>query len=139
MRRCCRWLWRLHGCLPVTATASCRGGIGGWRVIELLLVSTGIGIDGRTPPFQPRERRSKRHVVVHRCVFQRLQQLFPGNPPCGFRVQVLSQLQTVPRLDETQALAMQPREMAVIRQVLLLCGTALGLCTHSDTGIIIAW
>ena len=28
----------------------------------------------------------------------------------------------MPRLDETQALAMQPREMAVIRQVLLLCG-----------------
>ena len=52
----------------------------------------------------------------------RLQQLCPGKPPCGFRVQVLSQLQTVPRLDETQALAMQPREMAVIRQVLLLCG-----------------
>jgi chorismate--pyruvate lyase len=48
----------------------------------------------------------------------RLQQLCPR----GFRVQVLSQLQTMPRLDETQALAMQPREMAVIRQVLLLCG-----------------
>ena len=52
----------------------------------------------------------------------RLQQLCPGKSPRGFRVQVLSQLQTIPRLDETQALSMQPREMAVIRQVLLLCG-----------------
>jgi chorismate--pyruvate lyase len=31
-------------------------------------------------------------------------------------------MQAIPRLDESQALAMQPREMAVIRQVLLLCG-----------------
>lgn len=52
----------------------------------------------------------------------RLQQLCPAPPPGGFRVQVLSQLQAMPRLDEMQALAMQPREMAVIRQVLLLCG-----------------
>ena len=28
----------------------------------------------------------------------------------------------MPRLDESQALSMRPREMAVIRQVLLLCG-----------------
>jgi len=52
----------------------------------------------------------------------RLQQLCPGISPRGFRVQVLSQMQAMPRLDETQALAMQPREMAVIRQVLLMCG-----------------
>lgn len=52
----------------------------------------------------------------------RLQQLCPGKSPRGFRVQVLSQMQAIPRLDESQALAMQPREMAVIRQVLLLCG-----------------
>lgn len=52
----------------------------------------------------------------------RLQQLCPGNPPGGFRVQVLSQVRDMPRLDEAQALSMQPREMAVIRQVLLLCG-----------------
>jgi chorismate--pyruvate lyase len=52
----------------------------------------------------------------------RLQQLCPGKSPRGFRVQVLSQMQAMPRLDETQALAMQPREMAVIRQVLLMCG-----------------
>lgn len=37
-------------------------------------------------------------------------------------MQVLSQMQAMPRLDEAQALAMQPREMAVIRQVLLMCG-----------------
>lgn len=44
----------------------------------------------------------------------RLQQLCPGKSPRGFRVQVLSQLQTMPRLDEAQALAMQPGDMAEI-------------------------
>ena len=44
----------------------------------------------------------------------RLQQLCPGKSHHGFRVQVSSQLQTMPRLDETQALAMQPRELAEI-------------------------
>ena len=43
----------------------------------------------------------------------RLQQLCPGKSPGGFSVQVLSQ---------ARALCMQPREIAVIRQVLLLCG-----------------
>jgi chorismate--pyruvate lyase len=47
----------------------------------------------------------------------RLQQLCPG----GFRVQVLSQVRDTPRLDEAQVLGMQPREMAIVRQVLLLC------------------
>lgn len=37
-------------------------------------------------------------------------------------MQVLSQTRAVPRLDEAQVLGMQVREMAVIRQVLLLCG-----------------
>ena len=48
----------------------------------------------------------------------RLQQLCPGK----FRVQVLSQVRDIPRLDEAQALGMMPREMAIVRQVLLLCG-----------------
>lgn len=52
----------------------------------------------------------------------RLQQLCPGKAARGFRVKVLSQLRSVPRLNEAQALAMQPRELAVIRQVLLMCG-----------------
>jgi len=52
----------------------------------------------------------------------RLQQLCPGQAPRGFRVKVLSQLRGIPRLDEAQVLAMQPRELAVIRQVLLMCG-----------------
>ena len=52
----------------------------------------------------------------------RLQQLCPGETSRGFRVKVLSQLRGIPRLDEAQALAMQPRELAVIRQVLLMCG-----------------
>jgi chorismate--pyruvate lyase len=52
----------------------------------------------------------------------RLQQLCPGKSSSGFRVQVLSQTRALPRLDEAQALAMQAREMALIRQVLLRCG-----------------
>ena len=52
----------------------------------------------------------------------RLQQLCPGKSTRGFRVQVLSQVRGVPRLDEAQVLGMRPREMAVIRQVLLMCG-----------------
>jgi chorismate--pyruvate lyase len=36
-------------------------------------------------------------------------------------VQVLSQVRDTPRLDEAQVLGMQPREMAIVRQVLLLC------------------
>lgn len=48
----------------------------------------------------------------------RLQQLCPGK----FRVQVLSQVRGIPRLDEARALGMKPREMAIVRQVLLLCG-----------------
>jgi len=52
----------------------------------------------------------------------RLQQLCPGKSSRGFRVRVLSQTRELPRLDETQVLGMQPREMAVIRQVLLMCG-----------------
>ncbi|MDX2458403.1 MAG: chorismate lyase [Gammaproteobacteria bacterium] len=49
---------------------------------------------------------------------RRLQQLCPGK----FRVQVLSQVRDRPRLDEAQVLGMQHREMAIVRQVLLLCG-----------------
>ena len=52
---------------------------------------------------------------------RRLQQLCPGNPPGGFRVQVLSQVRDRPRLDEAQVLGMQHGEMAIVRQVLLLC------------------
>ena len=52
----------------------------------------------------------------------RLQHLCPGKSSKGFRVQVLSQARAVPRTDEAQALSMQSREMAIIRQVLLLCG-----------------
>lgn len=48
----------------------------------------------------------------------RLQQLCP----MGFRVQVLSQVRDTPRLDEVRVLGMQPREMAIVRQVWLLCG-----------------
>jgi chorismate--pyruvate lyase len=48
----------------------------------------------------------------------RLQQLCPGE----FRVQVLSQVRDTPRLDEAQVLGMRPREMAIVRQVRLLCG-----------------
>jgi chorismate--pyruvate lyase len=47
----------------------------------------------------------------------RLQHLCPGE----FRVQVLSQVRDLPRLDEAQVLGMQAREVAVVRQVLLLC------------------
>jgi len=36
-------------------------------------------------------------------------------------VQVLSQVRNTPRLDEAQVLGMQPREMAIVRQVRLLC------------------
>jgi len=53
----------------------------------------------------------------------RLQQLCPGKSLQGFRVRVLSQVQAIPYLDESQALSMQPGKMAVIRQVLLLCGS----------------
>jgi chorismate--pyruvate lyase len=48
----------------------------------------------------------------------RLQQLCPG----GFRVQVLSQVRGTPRLDEAQVLGMRPRDIAIVRQVRLLCG-----------------
>lgn len=37
-------------------------------------------------------------------------------------MQVLSQVRDRPRLDEAQVLGMQHREMAIVRQVLLLCG-----------------
>ena len=36
-------------------------------------------------------------------------------------MQVLSQVRDTPRLDEAQVLGMQPREMAIVRQVRLLC------------------
>ena len=52
---------------------------------------------------------------------RRLQQLCPGTSPRGFRVQVLSQVRDRPRLDEAQVLGMQQGEMAIVRQVLLLC------------------
>jgi len=52
---------------------------------------------------------------------RRLQQLCPGKPPGGFRVQVLSQVRDRPRLDEVQVLGMRYGEMAIVRQVLLLC------------------
>jgi len=47
-----------------------------------------------------------------------LQQLCAGK----IRVEVLSQVRDTPRLDEAQMLGMRPREMAIVRQVLLLCG-----------------
>ena len=37
-------------------------------------------------------------------------------------MQVLSQVRNTPRLDEAQVLGMRPREMAIVRQVRLLCG-----------------
>lgn len=49
---------------------------------------------------------------------RRLQQMCPGE----FRVQVLSQVRDTPRLDEALVLGMPPREMAIVRQVWLLCG-----------------
>jgi chorismate lyase len=49
---------------------------------------------------------------------RRLQQLCPGE----FRVQLLSQFRGVPRLDEARVLGMQSRDLAVVRQVWLLCG-----------------
>lgn len=48
----------------------------------------------------------------------RLQQLCPGR----FRVQVLSQVREIPGPGEAQVLGIKPREMAMVRQVLLLCG-----------------